>query len=594
MTMRREHGERPFQRLAVRLDPEHLSDGQLLGRFVGDRDEVAFAVLVRRHAGLVYGVCRRMLRNGADADDAFQATFLVLLRKAVSLTDRAAVGDWLYAVAVRVAMKARSLTGRRWRKEAVAAGRRPEADHTQPTEPLDWFDRELASLPPRYRDPVVLCLIQKHPREAAAATLGIPEGTLASRLAYAKKWLAARLERQGITAPAAFVATVPASLLDATAAHALGTAASDEVKYLATGGMRAMLTTKLRVGVLATVAGLALVGGGVLFAGPGDRLAYRVQRRNAPVPQKAEPEPDWMPAFRKVYQLKEGEYVKCVQPPHIPERREFLLDRSVWKGLTEESPGVKSWLAMGALFLDWDGQKVTYKTMISTEADEDIPGVKTRKKRVKLSTVIGCCTGRYPPEVVYDEGAKLQDVFMEGDFVIRKDAPLEKLFPDLQKTIAQCELDVVHTPPVLTLKEVEQEVYVVSGKFEINPRDWREKDEVDVYAEEAVVSKEYNHKTHEYGHDLYVQWRQAVPGNFPQVLGSFINTRMVCDTELPATPKFNVYLHVRNPNRVGKDDQAADHDPEKVLANVSEQTGLKFTKVKRKVQVLYVSVPEKK
>ena len=590
MTMTLERGPSPVHRLGVRLDPDHLTDGQLLGRYVGERDEVAFAVLVRRHAGLVYGVCRRVLRNGADADDAFQAAFLVLHRKADSLTERATVGDWLYAVAVRVAMKARGLTAKRHRKEATAA--RPETAPPDAGESLDWFDRELAALPVRYREPVLLCLIQEQPREAAATALGIPEGTLASRLAYAKKWLAGRLTRRGITAPLALAAAVPAALLDSASAQAFRSAVPDVVNRLATGAIRAMFVAKLRVGVLAVAAGLLLAGGGVMLAAP---------EQPAKQPEKKAPaEPEWMKAFRKEYRLKDGEYVKRVPAPFIAERTDFLLDhfRKRWANeqVDEKNEGAIEWMLMGVLFLEDDGKAVTYKTMASTEATGfRRPPMKIKPKRIKLTHVVEYATGRTTPEVVYDERAKGQDVFLEDDLVIRKGAPLDKLLPDLQKVIGECELDVYKTPPVLTLKEEEQEVYVMGGKFEIKPREWRGKDEIDVYADEAVVSKEYNHKTHEYDRTQFgVVWYQSTPATFAGTLGAFVNRRVVWDAELPAAPRFNTYLHARNPNRVGKEEQAADRDPEKVLKNVSEQTGLSFQKEKRKVPVLYVSVPEKK
>src|SRR5579871_445139 len=111
-------------RTACAQDAEGQSDGQLLGRFLARRDETAFAALVKRHGPMVLAVCRRILNNAADAEDAFQATFIVLVRRAASLTARAVLGDWLHGVARRTALNARRMAGRRRMKEAVMA--RPE------------------------------------------------------------------------------------------------------------------------------------------------------------------------------------------------------------------------------------------------------------------------------------------------------------------------------------------------------------------------------------------------------------------------------------------------------------------------------------
>src|SRR5215831_3832227 len=136
---------------------EGLSDGQLLARFVSTRDEASFAALVRRHGSMVLGVSRRLLRDAHDAEDAFQATFLVLARKAASVLKREAVGSWLYAVARRTALEARAARARRRARERqVDAVPHPGA---WPAEPDDWrllLDREVAGLPPKFREAVIL------------------------------------------------------------------------------------------------------------------------------------------------------------------------------------------------------------------------------------------------------------------------------------------------------------------------------------------------------------------------------------------------------------------------------------------------------
>jgi RNA polymerase sigma factor (sigma-70 family) len=593
---------RPLHRFASRLDADHLSDGQLLARFVGERDEVAFAVLVRRHGGLVYGVCRRSLPDPADADDAFQAVFLVLLRKADSLTDRRTVGDWLHATAVRVTLKARTAFARRKRREAVVANRRPEAALPDSADPLDWFDRELAALPAQYREPVVLCLIQERSRADAAESLGIPEGTLASRLAYAKKWLADRLTKRGLAMPAALAAVVSGALLDRTAALASGAAGSGVVSQLATGAMRTMLWTKLRIGLLAT-AGLVVVTAGVLLAGPADRNT----KRNAPVPEKKEPpEPEWMKAFRKAYELKDGEYVKRVAPPYLPERVSFKL-HGLYRGhavdpeIDADNRKRASENAMfSTLFVEQDGKKLKYRMSISSVYLKDNPTLRQGDNLLTVWEAVGHVTGLSEPEVVIDPNSKNDVLFagknktVHGDFVTRKGAPLEKLAPQLEKILRdECNVDVR-----LTVKEEEQEVFVVGGKFKLTPPEWRghAKKELDVYATEDGLNQEYQFAKFDVGREKakFVETLSysGGPVELVRFLGHRVTTRMVWDVELPAEPMMQWHNHkFKNPT---KEQEAEDKDPDKVLPNVTAQTGLTFKKEKRKVPVLVVGVPEGK
>ncbi len=190
---------------------ESLGDGELLERYVARRDGAAFETLVRRHGKMVLAVCRRVTGHQQDAEDAFQATFLVLARKAVSVRPRCHVGNWLYGVAYRIALKARERVSRaRTLEHRVSEARGPMS-----TSPPDQgeeircvLDEELARLPDRYRVAVVLCDLEGRPRKEVAGELGIPEGTLSSRLTGARKLLAARLTRRGLTLPAAGLGVV--------------------------------------------------------------------------------------------------------------------------------------------------------------------------------------------------------------------------------------------------------------------------------------------------------------------------------------------------------------------------------------------------
>src|SRR5262245_2068874 len=149
-----------------------LSDGQLLDAYVARRDEAAFECLVWRHGPAVLGACRRVLGNDADAEDAFQATFLVLVRKAHAVRRRGTVGAWLYGVAWNVARKARASAARRRAKE-LAAGQRPPAEPVDP-DLRPAIDHEVNRLPAKYRAPVVLCELEGQPIADVAQHLGWP------------------------------------------------------------------------------------------------------------------------------------------------------------------------------------------------------------------------------------------------------------------------------------------------------------------------------------------------------------------------------------------------------------------------------------
>jgi RNA polymerase sigma factor (sigma-70 family) len=261
-----------------------MTDGQLLDRFTARRDEVselAFAELVGRHGPMVLGVCRRALRDPHDVDDAFQATFLVLVRKAGSIARRGPLAPWLYGVASRTARGARArAAGRRAREGRVIdierAGPRHEAVEPDLAAALD---EELSRLPEKYRAPLVLCELEGKSRKEAAALIGVPEGTISSRLARGRSLLRERLVRRGL-APASGAlaavlsreasAAVPAALAGTTvraaSCFAAGPAAAGPVSAsalaLAEGVLKTMLLTKLKVA--ATALALSVVGTGVV------------------------------------------------------------------------------------------------------------------------------------------------------------------------------------------------------------------------------------------------------------------------------------------------------------------------------------------
>jgi RNA polymerase sigma factor (sigma-70 family) len=262
----------------VERDAAGVTDGELLMRYVRQRDEAAFAILVRRHGPMVLGVCRRVLRDPHDAEDAFQATFLVLVRKAAAVRCPGLVGNWLYGVAYRTAQHARRALLRRRTKEAEVVPK-AEAPHEARADLRDLLDREMERLPDRYRAAVVLCDLGGASGQEAALHLGLPAGTVASRLARGRALLAKRLARHGLAVTGAAVAGVvsqeaaagvPAALVASTikaaSLFAAGRAVtagviSAQVAALAEGVLRTMLLGKLKVAAVVLV--VCALGAGV-------------------------------------------------------------------------------------------------------------------------------------------------------------------------------------------------------------------------------------------------------------------------------------------------------------------------------------------
>jgi RNA polymerase sigma factor (sigma-70 family) len=264
---------RQLHQLAVPPDGEEPSDAELLERFAVRGEEAAFAALLRRHGPLVLGVCRRVLRDGPDAEDAFQATFLVLFRRAHALRRAGPLAGWLYTVAYHAALKARAATARRRRHEREALDMSRTADRFEDVwrdmQPV--LDEELHRLPEKYRSPVILCYLEGKTYTVAARLLGCPAGTVKSRLARAREMLRTRLARRGVTLPAGLTgavladratAAVPAALVRATLRTTFGAAAAPAAA-LAEGVLKTMFVTNLRT-VSATVLAAALVITGAL------------------------------------------------------------------------------------------------------------------------------------------------------------------------------------------------------------------------------------------------------------------------------------------------------------------------------------------
>jgi RNA polymerase sigma factor (sigma-70 family) len=253
------------------------SDADLLRRFAAARDEAAFEALVRRHGPMVLGVCRRILRHTHDAEDAFQAAFLVLARKAASIRRRGSVGSWLYGVAYRLARKALTRRESRRTVPAVGDGRGVIAD---PSDDLTWrelrglLDEELSRLPESYRMPLLLCYLEGLTQDEAARRLGWNPRTLKARLARGRDALRGRLARRGLPLGAALVGPLLAREAQALP-PALAAAAVRSASGSVTPGAAALAGALLRdtslarlkvVAALVVMAGALAAGSGALWA----------------------------------------------------------------------------------------------------------------------------------------------------------------------------------------------------------------------------------------------------------------------------------------------------------------------------------------
>lgn len=288
------------------------SDAQLLEDYLNRREGSALEALVRRHGPMVWDVCRRIIRDAHDAEDAFQATFLVFVRKAASIRPREMVGNWLYGVARQTALKARATAAKRRSRERQLTDM-PEAivqgqDLWHDLQPL--LDRALSRLPDKYRAAIVLCDLEGKTRKEAARQLDLPEGTVASRLARARTMLAKRLARHGLALTGGTLAAilqanaasacVPASLqsttIKAATLRAVGQAAATglvpaKVVALTEGVLKAMLMTKVKTALAICFAtGILLLGsayGYRTFAA--DKTLAALPEERIPVADKATP-----------------------------------------------------------------------------------------------------------------------------------------------------------------------------------------------------------------------------------------------------------------------------------------------------------------
>jgi len=283
-----------------------VPDGELLDRFLEQRDEAAFAALMRRHGGLVMGVCRRVLRQAQDVEDACQATFLVLARKAGSIRRRESLSCWLHGVAYRVSVRLRAQADRSnepSRDVSQLAGPEIGVESTW-REAMQVLDEELARLPEHLRTPLVLCYLDGRTQDEAARRLGWTLGAFRGRLERGRAKLRARLIRRGVTLPAVLfgsalgggpTAAMPSALLSTTTKAAAGVAAgtpvgavvSTKVAALVEGMVNHMMLTKLKIAAAAFFLVVATAGAVAGFM-PGPRHAAGVAEVGARAAQAEE------------------------------------------------------------------------------------------------------------------------------------------------------------------------------------------------------------------------------------------------------------------------------------------------------------------
>jgi RNA polymerase sigma factor (sigma-70 family) len=563
-----------LRRLGSAREGVESTDRHLLRCFANSRDETAFATLVRRHGPMVLGVCRRVLRNAADAEDAFQATFLVLVRKASSVGNPDLLGNWLYGVAYRTALKARSEADRRraYEGQASPTGGFVPTDEVAAGELRRVLDRELDKLPTKYRTAVVLCYLEGRTHSEAAAQLSCPRQTVTTRLTRACDRLRARLLRRGLALSAgalealwqqeAAATAVPTDLTGGTvraasalalAEHVVSGAVPDRIAHIAQGVLQSMLMTRLRHLAASTLLAAALLSGaGLLFAAIGPNETPREgQRPNAPA-QNQEPAAKLkkeLAEFQKLYALPEGAILKWISPP-FPESREAFCRNVYPKSLNTSSPA-------GLILRFEGGQVMGHGALYGGGSDlRNLPRI--------LSTI-------YPQQV---EGAKeVLDTSVGGDFVVRAGASAKRLIPALEIILR----DECRIPVKLSLREVHRKAIVVKGKYRAKPLEGRASNHFEIYGATLVEDGTGG----------------GGGGDFPEFLnwvGMYLDRQLV--NEAVDTPKARIYWHYNERSQGTDEDRKADRDERLVLEHLREQTGLTFVEETRRVTVLFIQLDD--
>lgn len=392
---------------------QQLPDHDLVLRFNGQRDEAAFHALLFRHGPMVLEVCRGVLGNEADAEDSFQATFLILACKGASIRKTASVGSWLHGVAYRTALKARAQSATRQNHEARAPEPQAcEADDLSWREVRQVLHEELTELAERYRAPLVACYLEGKPQDEAAAQLGLATSTLKVRLERGRSLLRARLVRRGLGLmavlagaawpPATTSACVPVTLVSNTIEAALLVAAgpaatvgliSDNVAALTEGVRKAMLLTKLKVLTIAVLlTAITCFAGAIVratLAEAQETSAEAKQDKPGPANGEKAASKKGMEALRGKWSSVSIEAVSGNSPESL--KTEKVDPKGLWMTLEGET------MARPATGADGKAEVETFK--ITLDPDKNPPRLtvhcKTHKLRfiyeVKGDTLRLCC-----------------------------------------------------------------------------------------------------------------------------------------------------------------------------------------------------------
>ncbi len=541
-----------------------LSDGDLVARLADPGlADGAFEALVGRHGGMVRSVCGQVLRHEHDADDAAQAVFLVLARRAGSIREPDLLAAWLHGVALRTARLARR------RRRLVVVGPvevegsvEPPDRHLLRVEAAAVLHEEIGRLPEPQRRAVVLCHLQGLTHEEAASRLGVPIGTVGVRLLRARDRLRARLTRRGFAPSASLfplVLTQPAPVLRAAAALAFlrGVTTTGEVPAgaasLAMGVLRTMNPLSLKFA--SALLGLGLIATGAWSMAPGP---VQVAAPVRPQPQPQEPAIDpALAEFRRVYRLDPGQVIKRIPPPFAPWRAVEVEGRYPFLKENREQRGTLTTL----IYRDRDGTLIDPSMVFGAPTD---PG---RWLVYLLGSVAGS------PEQDVAGAADLLKTPIQGDWVVSATATPEQLVTAFEVILrTECKL-----PIRLTLQTTERDVIVARGRWQPLPL---------IIGDESIQL---------YGASLTLKEGGGGTGDlakFFEWVGTFVepHCHIISEVENPPRAEFSWHLNFRSP--MSTQTTREDRGDTIVLRHVAEQTGLTFTTERRPLRKLVVERSE--
>jgi RNA polymerase sigma factor (sigma-70 family) len=562
-----------------------MGDGELLGRFLGRDDSAgpAFAALVERHGRMVHRVCRDVLGDPHDAQDAAQATFFILARKAAAIRKPEALPSWLHGTARRVASRALRESIRRRRHERKAAEVSSRSSDDDPPKGWPELHEELARLPDRYRDPIVLCDLSGLTHEQAAGKLGCPPRTLETRLYRGRERLKNQLVRRGVAPSAALVGVAwspeawasPPAWVDSTVRVAVllsgeaGWAAAGEVSAVAVGWARTQLREigMLKLKLIATAGVLiGLAAGGAwsrMSAVEGGRAVLPANA--SPLAQVADEGQGPKDAFERAYALLDGEDVKLLLGPAIEARNEHYRGKGREIGVGAD-PG--SFQGARCVVFRWrDNQRRWVMTMAG---GGDV---------VELRSLLFPILGIREQELEGDRA--MLGAQIPADLLVRDSVPAEKLVPQLEAILRRD----VGLPIRLALRTEARDVIVARGKYQYKPLAGRERasdggaselDRLVIYDRDPGNMTEVSD-----GRSRVVSGSDL--SGLVSDLGLFLGRRVVDEVESRPKRRLEwqmVDFMVRKPT--------SPEDRDLVLKHLAEQTGLTFREEQKPVRVLHV------